>query len=84
MSAPAPWNPSAPRCPSTPASASAPPTTGPYNLVLATHHRTPSDLYHMQTDTLGPLDDIQHTEITPTVRIIKRHGIHRHGHLLRP
>ncbi|MEG8182401.1 Lrp/AsnC family transcriptional regulator [Nocardia terpenica] len=57
-------------------------TTGPYNLVLATHHRTPNDLYHMQTDILGPLDDIQHAEITPTVRIIKRHGIHRRGHLL--
>ncbi len=28
-------------------------TTGPYNLVLATHHPTAGDLYRMQTDTLG-------------------------------
>ncbi|WP_078952305.1 Lrp/AsnC family transcriptional regulator [Streptomyces sp. NRRL F-5755] len=59
-------------------------TTGPYNLVLATHHPTAGDLYRMQTDTLGALQDIQRIEITPTVRVVKRHGILREGHLLRP
>lgn len=57
-------------------------TTGPYNLVIATHHPTADDLYRMQTDTLGPHDDIEHIEITPTVRIVKRHGMRRDGYRL--
>ncbi|MFC5722882.1 Lrp/AsnC family transcriptional regulator [Streptomyces gamaensis] len=58
-------------------------TTGPSNLMVSTFHATLADLYRMQTETLGGLDGVQHVEITPTVRVVKRHGILRDGHTLR-
>ncbi|MFI9508620.1 Lrp/AsnC family transcriptional regulator [Nocardia sp. NPDC052566] len=56
--------------------------TGPANLMVATYHRDTSDLYRMQTNTLGGLDGIQHFEITPIVRTVKRHGLLRNGSLI--